>query len=249
MTSNPTEPPTKRSREMKKFLFVFSQSHENFRIPEFLAVCDLFGIEINKEWIENDKVRILYKLVKIKFYFQTHLYVMEFSSEEPVKKILSRAALIRNVFEIYFEGESFDALEQTMRENSQIFESFNDETCSWKFKFRRHGKRTTDEEFQQLRERFTDLMTNIKAPVDLKNPKIEFDLIEDLTTLPVEKRKVYFGVHVGEGQWDLKTKYNLKERKYIGNSTMDPELAFIQSNLVQARPNTLLLDPFCGTGE
>ena len=29
---------------------------------------------------------------------------------------------------------------------------------------------------------------------------------------------------------------------------MDPELAFIQANLVQARPNQMILDPFCGTG-
>lgn len=174
---------------------------------------------------------------------------MEFDSEDPVKKILSRATLLRNVFEILFEAENFDALEKTMKENSQVFEAFNDETLPWKFKFRRQGKRTADEEVLQLRERFTELMTNVKAPVDLKNPKIEFNLIEDLSTLPIEKRKVYFGINVGDGQWNLKTIYNLKERKYIGNSTMDPELAFIQSNLVQARPNTLLLDPFCGTGE
>lgn len=37
-------------------------------------------------------------------------------------------------------------------------------------------------------------------------------------------------------------------RRYIGNSTMDPELAFIQANLVLSRPGSLVLDPFCGTG-
>ncbi|CAK5041664.1 unnamed protein product [Meloidogyne enterolobii] len=37
-------------------------------------------------------------------------------------------------------------------------------------------------------------------------------------------------------------------RNYIGNSTMDPELAFIQANLVLASPGSLLIDPFCGTG-
>ncbi|KAE9549135.1 hypothetical protein FO519_007657 [Halicephalobus sp. NKZ332] len=233
MTLNLVEPPVKKSREMKRFLFVFSQNHPDFRIPELLSVCDLFGIEIDKKWIENDK---------------THLYVMEFDSEDPVKKILSRTALLRNVFEIIFDSEDLDSLEKKMKENPQIFDSFNEEHLSWRFKFRRQGKKTTDEEFVEMRERFTEVMTNVKAPVDLKNPKIEFSLIEDLSTLPETDRRVYFGITLGEGQLNLKTMYNLKDRKYIGNSTMDPELAFIQSNLVQARPNTVLLDPFCGTG-
>ena len=53
---------------------------------------------------------------------------------------------------------------------------------------------------------------------------------------------------VGEGQRRLKNRYSIKRRRYIGNSTMDPEMAFIQANLVQAADSRLALDPFCGTG-
>jgi len=54
---------------------------------------------------------------------------------------------------------------------------------------------------------------------------------------------------VGVGQTGLKNKFALVSRNYIGNSTMDPELAFIQANLVLASPGSLLIDPFCGTGK
>lgn len=53
---------------------------------------------------------------------------------------------------------------------------------------------------------------------------------------------------VGEAQATLKTRYSLKDRKYIGNSTMDPELSFIQANLARVEPGHVVLDPFCGTG-
>lgn len=53
---------------------------------------------------------------------------------------------------------------------------------------------------------------------------------------------------IGEGQRQLKLKYDIKKRKYIGNSTMDPELAFVQANLALCRQGLLAIDPFCGTG-
>ncbi len=55
-------------------------------------------------------------------------------------------------------------------------------------------------------------------------------------------------MQIGDGQGALKSRYNLRERCYIGNTTMDPELAFIQANLAGVRPDELVLDPFCGTG-
>lgn len=91
-------------------------------------------------------------------------------------------------------------------------------------------------------------MKNHRAPVDLLEPKYEFTLIEDFQTEPESERKVYFVRKIDEGQFLLKSRYNLRDRKYIGNSTMDPELAFIQANLIHAQPNALVLDPFTGTG-
>ncbi len=46
----------------------------------------------------------------------------------------------------------------------------------------------------------------------------------------------------------LLKKYDLKTRKLIGNTSMDPELSLIMANMGQARPGSLVLDPFCGSG-
>ena len=64
-----------------------------------------------------------------------------------------------------------------------------------------------------------------------------------------------FFKQVGHGQRDTINRFNLKKRKLIGNTTMDPELSFIMSNMGHASPQatTNIARPFrtltraCGT--
>ncbi|CAI5437442.1 unnamed protein product [Caenorhabditis angaria] len=87
----------------------------------------------------------------------------------------------------------------------------------------------------------------IAGNVDLKQPETEYYLVEEYENAEDEQPKmVYFSRLIGEGRADLKTKYNLRDRCYIGNTTMDPELSFIQANISQIRPAELVLDPFVG---
>lgn len=40
----------------------------------------------------------------------------------------------------------------------------------------------------------------------------------------------------------------MQERGFIGNTSMDPQLALIMSNMAQCQKNSLIYDPFVGTG-
>ncbi|CAJ0922052.1 unnamed protein product, partial [Mesorhabditis belari] len=60
--------------------------------------------------------------------------------------------------------------------------------------------------------------------------------------------RLHFVREIGEGQGWRKNRLNLPDRCYIGNTTMDPELALIQANITSIRATSLVLDPFCGTG-
>ncbi|CAK5068784.1 unnamed protein product [Meloidogyne enterolobii] len=86
-----------------------------------------------------------------------------------------------------------------------------------------------------------------QAPIDLKNAHNIFTIFEIGINYNDEVNqksdRILFTKFTG-----LKSKFALMSRNYIGNSTMDPELAFIQANLVLASPGSLLIDPFCGTG-
>eukprot|EP01052_Picozoa_sp_SAG31_P035504 SAG31_NODE_4294_length_3375_cov_2.010989_3_plen_285_part_00 len=62
-------------------------------------------------------------------------------------------------------------------------------------------------------------------------------------------RRIYFGRQVCEGGGKgLADQYNLKKRSHLGPTSMDAELSLLCANLGCARPGTLALDPFAGTG-
>ncbi len=44
------------------------------------------------------------------------------------------------------------------------------------------------------------------------------------------------------------SKYSLKTRHFIGNTSMDPQLSMIMANLAQVEDGHIVVDPFVGTG-
>ena len=92
----------------------------------------------------------------------------------------------------------------------------------------------------------------VMGPVNLKDPDVTFAYMEfsglDNNQLSVEPVKVMFGLQVGIGQRERITRLNIKDRKYIGNTTMDPQLALLMANLAQVEKDKVVMDPFVGTG-
>ncbi|KAJ2235512.1 NADPH-adrenodoxin reductase, partial [Coemansia sp. RSA 485] len=91
------------------------------------------------------------------------------------------------------------------------------------------------------------------GPIRLKNAEVEFLVLEDYgeteNPLPNEEPKMlWFGRVVGRGSRELIDKFDVKKRKYLGNTTMDAELSLVMANQALARPGILVYDPFVGTG-
>lgn len=61
--------------------------------------------------------------------------------------------------------------------------------------------------------------------------------------------QLFLGRLVGEGGRDLIARYSLKQRQFIGSTSMDAQLAFIMTNMAQLGPGSVMLDPFVGSGE
>ncbi|KNC82476.1 hypothetical protein SARC_05246 [Sphaeroforma arctica JP610] len=59
---------------------------------------------------------------------------------------------------------------------------------------------------------------------------------------------VYIGRRITKSSRDLIQKYRLPDRAYIHTTSMSAELSFISANMAWARPGTLMMDPFAGTG-
>jgi tRNA (guanine10-N2)-methyltransferase len=53
---------------------------------------------------------------------------------------------------------------------------------------------------------------------------------------------------VAKGSRQTVNKYDLKKRKYLGTTSMDAELSLIMANQALVKSDSLVLDPFVGTG-
>ena len=92
-----------------------------------------------------------------------------------------------------------------------------------------------------------------EGTVNLKDAATQLNLIEyyglSNTDVPEEPYRIFLGRLVGEGGRELIARYSLKQRRYIGSTSMDAQLAFVMANMAQVQRGSVVLDPFVGTGE
>mmetsp|Transcript_36727 Transcript_36727/g.54877 ORF Transcript_36727/g.54877 Transcript_36727/m.54877 type:complete len:598 (-) Transcript_36727:93-1886(-) len=141
---------------------------------------------------------------------------------------------------------------------------------SWKMTVHTLGSRYTREEQNEMRLKFSAL--TFPGPVKMENPSNEFIIIREIeldqTGSPVYPRHglnkvlipendarpplaVYFGRILGGARnWrgGRMEKYSLKNRVYLGPTSMDSELSLIMTNLAQVKNTSFCFDPFVGTG-
>eukprot|EP00026_Physarum_polycephalum_P008318 Phypoly_transcript_08400.p1 GENE.Phypoly_transcript_08400~~Phypoly_transcript_08400.p1 ORF type:complete len:501 (+),score=85.46 Phypoly_transcript_08400:219-1505(+) len=167
-------------------------------------------------------------------------------SREDAKLLAQRAILLKDVYELWGEGETYAGLIESLKSlpDQEILEGL-----TWKMDFTAFGRGYVREEQLEKMHSLKGVPFLEKGKVKMKNPDKVLCLIEDVGIRKGgEPRRVYFGDSVCEGNRDLIFKYNLKKRPFLGTTTMDPELSLISANMGKARPGTLIYDPFVGTG-
>ncbi|KAK5650812.1 hypothetical protein RI129_001841 [Pyrocoelia pectoralis] len=91
-----------------------------------------------------------------------------------------------------------------------------------------------------------------KGTVNLNNPDTHLLYLEyygiDSNDPPSEPYYVFFGRWITSGFRQLIRELSLKTRKFIGNTSMDPQLSLLMANQAQVKLGDLVLDPFVGSG-
>jgi len=171
---------------------------------------------------------------------------VEMKFREDAKLLASRAILLKTVYELWGEGETYDELRESLAKfpNQDILEGL-----TWKMDFTAFGRGYLREEQLDKIHSLKGVPFLEKGKVQMKNSDKVLCLIEDVGIRKgAEPRQIYFGDVVCEGNRDVVYKFNLKQRPFLGTTTMDPELSLISANMAKARPGTLIYDPFVGTG-
>lgn len=225
---------------MRRFLLVCPHSHVDFRLAELTSVISMLKIGDDLKFSGTPDLETPFVSIE--------------GSAESVIALLSRTVCVKFCIEIWGAGATWEdchvQIKQCPHEHTSQFAAAS---TSFKFGFETFGRKCFPERKTELLKSMAYL--DFKGKVDMKTPESVFYFVEDYgaaerqhVTKSYDIKQAYFGRLVGHGQRDTINRFNLKKRKLIGNTTMDPELSFIMSNMGHARAGSIVLDPFVGTG-
>jgi len=170
------------------------------------------------------------------------------------------------------DNQNHQAPQAAATTGSTVYRNNSQPHQSWKLTVHTLGSKYTPEEQNAMRRLFTDLLP---GRIQMVEPDHEFVLIREVELdahggalyprhahtpgqlVPENDARpplaCYFGralagcrsVHRMGGKMP---EYNLKQRKYLGPTSMDAELSFIMTNLGQVGKGRIAFDPFVGTG-
>jgi len=220
-----------------QFLFWCAQEHQDIRMPEFCSLHSLFWPGVPMVWVSTNS--------------SLPWLVLELPTISAALQICARSISTKFCVQLWAEGNSVNLCLATLAifpfgEHKKLFIK----ESSYKIHVESYMKKLSLREKVSKIENITCLP--VLGSVNLQDPDVTFAYMEfsglDNNHLSVEPSKVMFGLLVGKGQRDKISKLNIKDRKYIGNTTMDPQLALLTANLAQVEEGKVVMDPFVGTG-
>lgn len=231
-----------------KYVFWCSNEQRQFRLAELDALVDLLGFQF--EWIERSS--------------SLPWVVVELAGEKEAAMLLSRSVSIKFGFELWAEGGTMDEFftnlhKVPVEDHAALFS----EEVTFKMQVEVFNKKLSgDEKVARIESLLTDHATALpfRGTVSLASPDVTLCYLEfwpepqnrpqELEEKRTEQRpeRLMLGRKVGEGRRESITKLSIKTRKFIGNTTMDPELSLLMANMAQVSGGSLVLDPFVGTG-
>uniref|UniRef100_A0AAX7SUV8 tRNA (guanine(10)-N(2))-methyltransferase TRMT11 n=1 Tax=Astatotilapia calliptera TaxID=8154 RepID=A0AAX7SUV8_ASTCA len=170
---------------------------------------------------------------------------------EDVHSIMARSVCAKSAFELWGHGQTHSELRTSLLNfPSEIMSPFMHKDSTYRINVYTFNKTLL----------FADRIKRIDAleylpfegTVSLKNPQHIFCLLEDYGTdpnnIPEDPNYIYFGRWIADGQRDLIRSHSVKNRHFIGNTSMDAGLSFIMANHARVKQDDLVFDPFVGTG-
>ncbi|KAJ2161171.1 hypothetical protein GGF46_001683 [Coemansia sp. RSA 552] len=211
---------------MAKFIIHFAQSHADFRMAELQALSQLEGIRV---------------VLCGEHTASSPFLLVEVDSVDEARRLVRRGILVRSIIEYWGSGPTYSDVFAEVRQRRGWWADYA--TCSFKFTVDGFGRSLTQEEKVAVINSFSFL--GFGGPIRMKGAEAEFFVCEEFGEAG---RMIWFGRVVGQGSRDLVDRFDVKKRRYLGNTTMDAELSLVMANQAQAQAGSLVYDPFVGTG-
>ncbi|TFK44254.1 tRNA guanosine-2'-O-methyltransferase [Crucibulum laeve] len=228
------------------YLFVFAQSHDEFRLPELSSVAELNGIPYTLPLKPEDRDPT------------RPFMVIGLGKEDHAQILARRCILIKfvSVYEFYGQGSTYEELHAANRASRPLWEKFIPDT-SFRFLVTSYNHKIPQSRQREVIESFSYM--DFLGPINMKNPDITCAVLEEYfdtrgTTRSKHQgdgnfRQVFFGRLIEEGTArNLIVKFDVKKRSYFGNTSMESEISLLMANQTLASPGKIVYDPFMGTG-
>lgn len=122
--------------------------------------------------------------------------------------------------------------------------------CSFKVIVDCFGRKVKHAEKVERIERLSFLP--FEGEIKMDQPDVTFSYFEyyghDKVNVPEIPHEIVFGRLIADNDRRYLGQFNLKERKFIANTTMDPLLSFLMSNIAKVDEHHFVYDPFVGSG-
>lgn len=221
------------------YLIFLVQDKINCAFSEFSSIAHALNVDINFNDITSQQ-------------FQRRYVVLENLEEVSVRSVLSRTLQTKSAFEIWGVGKNYEELKSSLLKYPiENKETYFKKSVSFSCRVKGIGRKISPSA-QKEKIELLDSTLPFEGPINLNKPDEEFFIFEDYLSTDgkvLEKPSlIYFTRFICEGQRKLLAKYSLKTRKFIGNTSMDPELSFLMANLAGVKSGSFIFDPFVGSG-
>lgn len=217
----------------------------DFRIQEYNSILDILNVPQE------------YHLDEKNIYTNQSFITTSLPSENIAIQICQRAVLVRGIFELWAQGDTFGELVDHVKlQSPSISTSWITPEKSWSVEIMAYCKNLSHSQKEILRQHFKCL--NFQGPVVLNNPDLNLGVLLDYSKVTAnsegcDERNPQVPCYCGRllargGMRDELRKYDLKKRLYLGPTSLDHSLALIMANLAGAKKGSMALDPFVGTG-
>ncbi|KAK4055764.1 hypothetical protein OIV83_000311 [Microbotryomycetes sp. JL201] len=228
-----------------KYLLACSAGHglHEFRVPELLAIASLCGFDI--KFLDDDDARAMNPYI-----------VVELESDEQAKLLGSRAISVKHIWEYWADAASYEEMHAIIKHREALWIDIKaDSTMSWRFQVNAYGRTIPMDQQRDVVESFSYM--DFEGPIDLKKPDVTIGVFEEYDANEYSKvkgrnlaeaKRIWMGRKVCDTRRHLVDQFDLKKRKYIGNTSMEAEVSLLMANQAQASAGKLCYDPFAGTG-
>lgn len=182
--------------------------------------------------------------------------VIDLTEEAHARMLARRCILVKSVYEFYGQGASYEELHRHIHTNQALWSRFIPDT-SFKFFVTAYSHRIPKTRQREVVESFSYM--GLLGKIDMNDPDIIlgcFEEYNDRQKIVRNKyegdgqfRQVFFGRLLEEGSArSLISKFDVKQRVYYGNTSMESEMSLLMANQTLASPGKFIYDPFMGTG-